>query len=69
MPQNKRVNNASLPKAQIKTGRAKRGIVEPVAQVVEMNARKKPARPPRPIHIVLADVYMAIEKEIDMQPA
>ena len=38
MPRAKRVSAPLLPKAQIKTGRAKRGIAEPVAQVAKKNA-------------------------------
>lgn len=65
MPRAKRVNNSSLPKAQIKRGRAKRGIVEPVAQVVEMNTKLK-NQIQRPIHEVLADIYEYLEKLPEM---
>lgn len=66
MARAKRVSAPLLPKAQIKTGQHKRGIAEPVAQVVKMNTRKKPVRPPRPIHVVLADVYAVIERLPEM---
>jgi len=66
MPRAKRVNNSSLPKAQIKTGRAKRGIVEPVAQVVKVNTLQS-ARPPRPRVEVMIDLIEYLEKEFDVE--
>lgn len=41
MPRAKRVSAPLLPKAQVKTGRAKRGIVQPVAQVVKQNTPRR----------------------------
>ena len=73
MPRAKRVNNSSLPKMQTKTGRHKRGIVEPVAQVVERGERviearmKRRTRPPRPEVEVMVELVEYLEKEFDVE--
>ena len=66
MPRSKRVSASPLPKAQIKTGRAKRGVIEPVARVVAENTPRRRLQPQRPIHVVLADVYAVIERLPEM---
>lgn len=65
MPRVKRVNNSSLPKAQIKTGRHKRGIVEPVARVVKANTPCRELQ--RPEVEVMADFIRMVEKELQIQ--
>lgn len=70
MSQRKQVNNSSLPKAQIKTGRAKRGIVQPVAQVVALNARMNTPRRKlrqRPELDVMADLVKFLEQEFQVE--
>ena len=69
MPRSKRVNNSSLPVRKIKTGQHKRGISQPVAQVVEMNTPRprkfqilsiNPAPITPEVVDALADVMLAI---------
>lgn len=70
MPRAKRVSAPLLPKAQIKTGRAKRGIVEPVAQVVALNARMNTPRRKlrqRPELDVMADLVKFLEQEFQVE--
>lgn len=70
MPRAKRVSAPLLPKAQIKTGRAKRGIVQPVAQVVEMNTKMNTPRRKlrqRPELDVMADLVKFLEQEFQVE--
>lgn len=70
MPRAKRVSAPLLPKQPIKTGRAKRGIVEPVAQVVALNARMNTPRRKlrqRPELDVMADLVKFLEQEFQVE--
>jgi len=70
MPRAKRVSAPLLPKAQIKTGRAKRGIVQPVARVVEMNTKMNTPRRKlrqRPELDVMADLVKFLEQEFQVE--
>lgn len=65
MPRPKRTNKP-LPKiAHRATGRAKRGVVAPVAQVVAMNTPRR--RLQRPEVEVMADLVEMIERELQVE--
>jgi len=70
MARAKRVSAPILPKAQIKTGRAKRGIAEPVARVVRMNTKMNTPRRKlrqRPELDVMADLVKFLEQEFQVE--
>lgn len=58
-----------MTKSKSKPKRKAASKAQPIAQVVNTNTSKRPIRPPRPIHEVLADVYLMLEEKLQIESA